>query len=287
MRYHRGYYRSYRSSYYPPKTVKAVRDGATKAYVNAVRRLRKAMASLPTNRPLTSIERGWLAMVSRNPYEDRLGYSTEAYMLHIETRFEPGMNWDNHGQWHVDHIAPHGAICPMSVNSEEFRNCWSLINLRPLWASENMKDGKTKRRHRDYDWYRKEGLSFEEIVARIRRGEIPWKQKRALKRTMVQSRSEQDLVSDYPLLPSMRQQPIATVAEVQAASASRNRQDTDMTAQITAAELVKVALLYAMVFGNAALLVAKQIHHVDGVSIQDELYSFLATVGVCWWAITR
>jgi hypothetical protein len=62
---------------------------------------------------------------------DLLGYSATDLKIHIESLFTEGMSWDNHGEWHIDHIKP---VClypnhthPSIVNS--------LSNLRPLWAT--------------------------------------------------------------------------------------------------------------------------------------------------------
>jgi hypothetical protein len=56
------------------------------------------------------------------------------------------MNWDNYGKyeegklkWHIDHIIPHSSFEYTSMNDESFKKCWSLENLRPLEAVENIK----------------------------------------------------------------------------------------------------------------------------------------------------
>ncbi len=50
---------------------------------------------------------------------------------HLESLFVDGMNWDNYGKWHIDHIKP----CSLFDQSDEvqFQDCWSLSNLQPLW----------------------------------------------------------------------------------------------------------------------------------------------------------
>jgi hypothetical protein len=66
-----------------------------------------------------------------------LGYSANDLKIHIENLFQEGMTWDNHGEWHIDHIRPISSFEkdtePSEVNS--------LSNLRPIWASENMSKG--------------------------------------------------------------------------------------------------------------------------------------------------
>lgn len=60
-----------------------------------------------------------------------LGYSADDLKIHIEKLFTTGMSWDNHGEWHVDHIKP---ICSFDKNTQpSIVN--ELSNLRPLWAT--------------------------------------------------------------------------------------------------------------------------------------------------------
>lgn len=73
-----------------------------------------------------------------------VGYGTEDLKAHLERQFLPGMSWDNYGQWHIDHIVPVASFQYESYDSEEFRRCWGLPNLRPLWAAENL--GKRDKR---------------------------------------------------------------------------------------------------------------------------------------------
>jgi len=75
----------------------------------------------------------------------RLGYSREELITHIERQFSKGMSWDNYGGrcqrhgWEIDHIRP-CALFDLS-NEDEFRECWSLTNLRPLWSVRNRSKG--------------------------------------------------------------------------------------------------------------------------------------------------
>jgi len=62
-----------------------------------------------------------------------LGYSALQLKEHIEYLFLEGMNWENYGEWHIDHIKMVSSFEPNTpmyiVNS--------LGNLRPLWAKDN------------------------------------------------------------------------------------------------------------------------------------------------------
>nr|DAP16135.1 MAG TPA: restriction endonuclease [Bacteriophage sp.] len=68
-----------------------------------------------------------------------LGCTIEELKQHLELQFEPGMSWDNYGEWHIDHIIP----CSYFdlTKEENQRICFNYRNLQPLWASENDSKG--------------------------------------------------------------------------------------------------------------------------------------------------
>ena len=49
------------------------------------------------------------------------------------------MSWDNYGEWHIDHILPDSSFYYVSTEDDEFKKCWALSNLQPLWAIDNLK----------------------------------------------------------------------------------------------------------------------------------------------------
>jgi hypothetical protein len=58
---------------------------------------------------------------------------------HLQKRFTPEMTWDNYGSyWHVDHKIPKSAFNFLSPIDIDFKKCWSLKNLQPLEAKENI-----------------------------------------------------------------------------------------------------------------------------------------------------
>jgi len=62
---------------------------------------------------------------------DLLGYSATEFKNHITSLFTDGMTWDNHGDWHIDHIIDVSSFdkdTPVNVVN-------ALSNLRPLWAT--------------------------------------------------------------------------------------------------------------------------------------------------------
>jgi hypothetical protein len=76
--------------------------------------------------------KSWLKLVD---------YSLQELISHIESKFQKGMNWDNYGEWHVDHKKPVSAFKITSQECDDFKLCWSLDNLQPLWAIDNLKKG--------------------------------------------------------------------------------------------------------------------------------------------------
>ena len=72
---------------------------------------------------------------------DILPYTLEELITHLENNFTEGMTWENYGEWHVDHIKPMASFTFDSVDDESFNECWSLSNLQPLWAKDNLSKG--------------------------------------------------------------------------------------------------------------------------------------------------
>jgi len=81
-----------------------------------------------------------------------LGYLVKDLKNHLESKFKPGMTWENYGLWHIDHIVPlkykkedgnyyWSQSSMRDIQSIEFKQAWSLNNLQPLWAKDNIKKG--------------------------------------------------------------------------------------------------------------------------------------------------
>jgi hypothetical protein len=64
-----------------------------------------------------------------------LGCTFEELKIHIESLFYEGMNWDNYGEWHIDHIMP----ASMAKTYDEVVRLNHYKNLRPMWASDNLR----------------------------------------------------------------------------------------------------------------------------------------------------
>ena len=72
-------------------------------------------------------------------WQELVGYNCQQLMEYLEKQFRPGMTWDNYGEWHIDHKIPISAFNFTDVNHVDFKRCWDLKNLQPLWAEENIK----------------------------------------------------------------------------------------------------------------------------------------------------
>ena len=72
-------------------------------------------------------------------YFDILQYTPESLINHLESQFENNMNWDNYGEWHVDHKLPITSFNIEEMGDEEFMRCWSLDNLQPMWGNDNIR----------------------------------------------------------------------------------------------------------------------------------------------------
>jgi hypothetical protein len=73
----------------------------------------------------------------RRRWEVLVGYTAHELRAHIEKKFTGRMSWKNYGKWHVDHIIPVSSFSFQSVDDPDFRACWALTNLRPIWGPVN------------------------------------------------------------------------------------------------------------------------------------------------------
>ncbi len=68
-----------------------------------------------------------------------LGCTVDEARAHVERQFLPGMSWDNHGKWEIDHVRP---ISSFDLNDpEQVRACAHYTNLQPLWLADNRAKG--------------------------------------------------------------------------------------------------------------------------------------------------
>ncbi len=72
-------------------------------------------------------------------WESLVGYSASDLCKHLESLFVDGMTWEKllSGEIHIDHKIPVTFFKFQSTNDVEFKMCWRLENLQPLWAKDN------------------------------------------------------------------------------------------------------------------------------------------------------
>ena len=96
-------------------------------------------------------KKGWAKTTGT---QELLGADFETVKSYIEKQFIKGMTWDNHGEWHFDHIIPIN-----SANTiEEMIPLFHYVNLQPMWASENISksdDFDPKEKEKYLEWYSK------------------------------------------------------------------------------------------------------------------------------------
>ncbi|MFA5340610.1 MAG: hypothetical protein WC332_02420 [Clostridia bacterium] len=75
-------------------------------------------------------------------WEEIVGYTLDQLKNHLEKKFQNGMTWENYGKvWHVDHKIPVSVFNFKNINDLDFKRCWSLSNLQPMFAFDNQSKG--------------------------------------------------------------------------------------------------------------------------------------------------
>lgn len=113
-----------------------------KAKANVANRKRANKPSFVVHKRVAARVREWLGTRRGGKRTfDILGYSLPDLKYHLERQFTNGMDWDafKRGEIHIDHIVPLSSFTAASADDDQVRRAWSLSNLRPLWASDNMR----------------------------------------------------------------------------------------------------------------------------------------------------
>jgi hypothetical protein len=72
---------------------------------------------------------------------DLLGCKIDFYIQYLESKFLPGMTFENYGKWHIDHIKPCASF-DLS-DPEQQRACFHYTNTQPLWMIDNLRKGSS------------------------------------------------------------------------------------------------------------------------------------------------
>lgn len=75
---------------------------------------------------------------TNSKYFKILGYTRADLKNHLEKQFTKDMTWKafRNGDIHIDHIKPQSLFNLKDIN--DVKECWSLNNLQPLWAKDNI-----------------------------------------------------------------------------------------------------------------------------------------------------
>lgn len=98
---------------------------------------RKALA----NRVRTMLRQSLKGNKNTTKSESLLGYTIELLRFHLEVCFKEGMSWENMSEWHIDHVRPLSSFSIKGPDCADFKKAWSLENLQPLWAIDNLRKG--------------------------------------------------------------------------------------------------------------------------------------------------
>ncbi len=73
-------------------------------------------------------------------WESIVNFTLNDLINHLESQFREGMAWENYGKggWHIDHKFPVSWWKFRTPEDEDFKRCWALKNLQPLWEKENL-----------------------------------------------------------------------------------------------------------------------------------------------------
>lgn len=66
-----------------------------------------------------------------------LGCSIAEFLKHLESKFLPGMTWENRGKWELDHVRPVASFD--LTDPEQQRACFHYTNIQPLWEEDNLR----------------------------------------------------------------------------------------------------------------------------------------------------
>lgn len=84
----------------------------------------------------------------RERTHELLGCSFEQLAQWLESKFQPGMSWENYGDWEIDHVIPCAAFD--LTDRQQRLKCFHYTNTQPMWWRENIVKGSSYngRKHR-------------------------------------------------------------------------------------------------------------------------------------------
>ena len=82
-------------------------------------------------------------------WENSVDFTLDNLIKHLEKQFTKGMTWNKFliGEIHIDHIVPRKVFNFTKPEHTDFKKCWALKNLQPMWALDNLKKGANLEKH--------------------------------------------------------------------------------------------------------------------------------------------
>ena len=76
-------------------------------------------------------------------WQDLLGYTVADLKKHLQKHFTAGMTWEKFlsGEIQIDHKIPVAVYNFKTTDDYDFKRCFALSNLQPLWALDNASKG--------------------------------------------------------------------------------------------------------------------------------------------------
>lgn len=115
---------------------------ANRKYQREYKKARRADPQYQLEKNLSSaIRKSLRGNKKGRKWETLVDWTAEELKQHLESLWKPGMSWDNYGDWHIDHKIPESWWKYANANDSEFKQCWALANLQPLWGKDNLIKG--------------------------------------------------------------------------------------------------------------------------------------------------
>lgn len=128
--------------------MRTIRNRNREAYrVNSNQRDKERRLTNPNYRIASNLRsrlsKALRGIVKKSSAIEDLGCSLDDFRKYLESKFEPGMNWENYGngieKWNIDHIEP---LSKADLSNPEIQKRLShYTNLKPMWHIENIKKG--------------------------------------------------------------------------------------------------------------------------------------------------
>lgn len=137
-------HRKYKKEH-PEILLKYQKDNREKLNEYAKEYRKKKRADDPKERLIDAIKSQIYKALKQNKagkhWENLIDYTLNDLKKHLEKRFKEGMTWNNYGKggWEIDHIVPVSVFNFSSYKHMDFKRCWALDNLQPLWKKENLR----------------------------------------------------------------------------------------------------------------------------------------------------